>query len=520
VFTNFVVAPACSPARASLLTGRQHLLTGTWGVGPRANLLRDEVRMPRYFQASGYATGYFGKRDSIHWLELDPWALGCDEFEGVWGYDHLDPRMFTRAGVVEKKGWTCEIDVENALDFIKRHRDKPWWCAVAFILPHLPWEPSPRFAQPYLDAGCSESLAACYGSISQMDDATGRLLWGLEKLGCADDTIVVFLSDNGPSYKELTDEEAQQRNSLGLQGSKASAWENGIRVPLMVRWPQRFPPGPRAQFATVEDLLPTLVELTGLDSETLPPHPPWHGVSLRPILEHPDTPETDRTVLRVAIAGEGAVGGRQPFVSEPASLTMSQQHVTLRGPRFKLHQFVGGKTALFDLDADPGERRDIQDRFPDIARRYAETLQERYQQIVSSGRALRMPVVHVGPLGNGRNAIDGVMAHRCTGKVSGAGRGLRGFLQSGDSVEYAIDVQVAGDYEVTITGEHLDRNKVWQLRIGEATAVLKEASADHLSFLPIRLPTGPAAVTLSVAESGERSKDPSILMRITFRPRP
>lgn len=125
VFKNFVVAPACSPTRSSLFTGRQHLLTGTWGVGPRANMLRDEVRMPRYFQTAGYATGFFGKRDSIHWLEQDAWDLGCDEFEGVWGYDHLDPRMFTRNGVVEKKGWTCDIDVDNALSFIKRQGGNP-----------------------------------------------------------------------------------------------------------------------------------------------------------------------------------------------------------------------------------------------------------------------------------------------------------------------------------------------------------------------------------------------------------
>ena len=207
VFKNFVVAPACSPTRASLLTGRNHMLTGTWGVGQRANMQRDEARMPRYFQAAGYATGYFGKRDSIQFMELHPWDLGCDESECVWGYVHRDPKMFTRKGVVEKKGWTCDIDVANALDFIKRQGDKPWWCAVAYILPHLPWQPDDQFAKPYRDAGHSKVLADCYGSIIQMDDATGRLLKGLEELGQADKTIVVFVSDNGPSSKGLSDEE-------------------------------------------------------------------------------------------------------------------------------------------------------------------------------------------------------------------------------------------------------------------------------------------------------------------------
>jgi len=177
VLRNFVVAPACSPTRASLLTGRQHLLTGTWGVGTRANMLRDEVRMPRFFQSAGYATGFFGKRDSIQWLEQRPWDLGCDEFMGVWGYVHRDAKFFTREGVVEKKGWTCDIDVDNALDFIRRQSGtgKPWWCAVAFILPHLPWEPAESFAKPYRDAGLSPALAACYAALTppwQIPDAT------------------------------------------------------------------------------------------------------------------------------------------------------------------------------------------------------------------------------------------------------------------------------------------------------------------------------------------------------------
>lgn len=520
VFGNFIVAPACSPTRSSLLTGRQHLLTGTWGVGPRANMLRDEVRMPRFFQSAGYATGFFGKRDSIHWLEQDAWDLGCDEFEGVWGYDHLDPRMFTRDGVVEKKGWTCDIDVDNALSFIKRHGGKPWWCAVAFILPHLPWEPGERFAAPYRAAGCSETLAACYGSISQMDDATGRLLQGLQDLGEAEDTIVVFHSDNGPSSQGLTDEEFCGRNPAGLQGTKATAWENGIRVPLLLRWPQRFLAGERSQFASVEDLLPTLTELAGLDAAKFPPHQPWHGVSLRPVLENADAPEIERTVFRVAIAGEGSVGGRRAFVSDPKTLPMAEQHVTLRGPRFKFHQFAGGGTALFDLDADPGESRDVQAQFPEIARSYSEKLAAEYHAIVSSGRALCMPVVHLGKPKPGVNAIDGVMAQRSAGKVNGIAKGLRGFLQAGDSVEYGIDVQMAGNFELTIMGEHLDRARGWEVRIGETVVPLKEASAGQLSFAPVALTPGPATVTVGVRDSAGPAKDQPILSRLGFRPRP
>lgn len=353
-----------------------------------------------------------------------------------------------------------------------------------------------------------------------MDDATGRLLKGLQELGAAEDTIVVFVSDNGPSYKGLSDEDSRSRNPAGLKGTKATAWENGIRVPLLVRWPQRFAAGERTQFASVEDLLPTLADLTGLDATKFPPHQPWHGISRRLVLEDAAAPETERTVFRVAIADDGAVGGKRAFVSDPASLPMTEQHVTLRGPRFKFHQFAGGGTALFDLDADPGESRDVKEQFPEIARRYAAELAAEYQRIVTSGRALRMPVVHVGKPQPGVNAIDGVMAQRSTGKVNGTGKGARGFLQAGDSVVYGIDVQHTGNFELTIAGENLDRARGWELRIGDTVVPLKEATAGQLSFAPVALTPGPAAVTVGVRDSAGPTKDQPILSRLSFRPRP
>jgi arylsulfatase A len=522
VLRNFVVAPACSPTRASLLTGRQHLLTGTWGVGTRANMQRDEVRMPRFFQSAGYATGYFGKRDSIQWLEQKPWDNGCDEFMGVWGYEHRDAKFFTREGIVEKKGWTCDIDVDNALDFIKRQSGagKPWWCAVAFILPHLPWQPAEHFSKPYRDAGLSPALAACYGSISQMDDATGRLLRGLKELGQDDNTLVVYHSDNGPSNKGLSDEDAKARNVASLTGSKATAWENGIRVPLLVRWPGRIPAGERRQFGSVEDVLPTLADFTALPKDKFPPHQPWHGISLRPVLEKPDAAETERTVFRVAISGDGVVGGKNPFIEDPAKLPMSAQHVTLRGPRFKFHQLAGGATALYDLEADPGETKDVSAEHPDIAKRYAAELAAEYQRIVSSGRALRMPVVKVGAKTDGMNQVDGSTAQSVTGSIRAAGAGVRGFLKAGDTAEYRIEVTQAGRYEVSIGGQRLDQAKGWQLHIGGSAFPLQTTEAERLLFGPAALTPGPATLRLSSTETSDSTATDAahqpIVSRISF----
>ncbi|MCX7886002.1 MAG: sulfatase-like hydrolase/transferase, partial [Verrucomicrobiae bacterium] len=348
--------------------------------------------------------------------------------------------------------------------------------------------------------------------------AVGRLLKGLAELGQAEDTIVIFLSDNGPSYLGLTEEEARVRNPLGLKGGKATVWENGIRVPLVVRWPHRIKPGERPQFGAVEDILPTLVELTGLDTAKFPRHLPWHGISLRDALENPDAPQAERAVFRVGIAGEGAVGGKRAFVSDPAKLPMSEQHVVLRGPRYKFHQFAGGKTALFDVVADPAEADDMSSRFPDITRRYADELRRQYRQIAESGRALRMPVVLVGEPGPGRNRLDGVMAQRATGNVHGAGASaIRGFTSPTDAVEYAIEVTKAGRYDVTVTGKNLDSVRRWLLEIADLAVAPKTAAAEQLEFGPVAVAAGPATVRLSAQEHACGSQTHAVIARISFR---
>ena len=329
VFQNFIVGPACSPTRSSLMTGRNHLKTGVWGVGARNNLMRDEILMPAFFKSAGYGTGYFGKRDGIFLLEMEAWFRGCDEASHVTGYVHKDATSITHKGPVKREGWTCDVDVDTSLDYIKRQSDKPWWCCTAFILPHLPWEPDERFAKPYRDAGHSDLLADCYGCIAQLDDAVGRLLRGLEELGQADNTIVVFMSDNGATYKGMSEADIDSRNALDLKGQKSTVWENGIRVPLMFRWPDHILPGERPQFFTVEDVLPTLIDLTGMETARLPQHLPFDGISMKQALDDPEIQDVDRSVFRVAISFEGAVGGPRAVVNEPDEVTIEEQHVVL-----------------------------------------------------------------------------------------------------------------------------------------------------------------------------------------------
>jgi arylsulfatase A-like enzyme len=395
VFRNFVVAAACSPTRTALWTGRDHLLTGVWGVPPKANLRDDEVRMPAFFKAAGYRTFHVGKLDSVKVGSRGAADCGWEVWLGG-GYEHRDPIMSSPEGNRRMQGWTADLWTNEALKFIRERRDAPWFASVAYVIPHLPWVCDEKYSAPFLTQGCSTNLAACYGSIAQMDSCIGRLLDGLRETGQEQRTIVVFVSDNGMSSPELQElgkkdpqawadgfvqgEDWEKRNVARLRGHKATVWENGIREPLLVRWPGVIAPGERKQFGCAEDVLPTLLDLAAI-SDTVQKHLPFTGVSLRPALNNAAETFARPAALRMDIAGNGAPrggsGGRK----------FDNLHLTLRGPRFKYHSLSGGTAALFDLDTDPGETTDVQAKFPKVASKMSQECRQRWNEIHASGRA-------------------------------------------------------------------------------------------------------------------------------------
>lgn len=389
IFKNFVVAAACSPTRSALYTGREHLSTGVWGVPPRANLRPDEALMPAFFRAGGYRTFYAGKADTARLPDSSPWDRGWDQGYFVSGYQHRDPTLPNRGQTLQAKGWTADLVTDLILEFVRAPRPEPWFATAAYIIPHLPWVCDEKFSAPFLAAGLSPDLARCYGSIAQLDTAIGRLLEGVGAAGQADNTVVVFLSDNGMSQKAEADRDLaasdwEIRNLHRLRGHKATVWENGIRVPLLVRWPGRIVPGERRQFGAVEDVLPTILDLAGLRPDAVT-HLPFAGVSLRPALFDVAVVHERAPAFRIAISGAGSP--KLPEEGSARPRRFEDHHLVLRGERFKLHALPGGKSALYDLVADPVESTDVAARFPEVAAGMAAALREQWAALLATGRA-------------------------------------------------------------------------------------------------------------------------------------
>ena len=244
-YPHFMVGPACTPTRVSLYTGRNYLETGVWGVGSRGKVRRDETLLPKFFTPSGYQTWAFGKMDGgLGMMEMTPIDRGFDSFLRGAGYAQKN-----------EKGWGAELITDAAIEKIRQAEDAPWLAYVGYVIPHLDWYCPESYAEPFRQKGYSEDIAQCYGSIKQMDDQIGRLLNTLEETGQAENTIVLFMSDNG-SLDAMNNREmgvwenaAKKRphspdwgirNPGNLIGRKGEVWDNGIRSPLLVRWPEKL----------------------------------------------------------------------------------------------------------------------------------------------------------------------------------------------------------------------------------------------------------------------------------------
>ena len=174
-----------------------------------------------------------------------------------------------------------------------------------------------------------------------------------------------------------------KRNAANLRGHKTTVWENGVRVPLLVRWPQLIKAGERQQFAGVEDLLPSLLDLAQIDPK-ITPHQPFTGVPLRASLADGSTHAERPELLRMKITGNGAP---EANISDVTQRKFADHHLMLRGPRYSYHALPQGQSALYDILADPGETTDVKAKFPEMATAMDKRCRERWQAVIASGRS-------------------------------------------------------------------------------------------------------------------------------------
>lgn len=382
--TTFYVSPVCAPTRASLLTGRYNYRTRVVDTYlGRAMMDPGEVTLAQVLRDAGYRTGIFGKWHLGDNFPMRPRDRGFDEAlvhrgGGIaqpsdppdpGGSNYFDPILQHNDRQVRTRGFCSDVFTEAALRFVEADPDRPFFVYLSFNAPHTPLQVPEYYRDLYdgrdltpaafpgigrrIEGQVSpEDTARLYGMVTNIDDNVGRLLSRLEALGLADDTIVLFLSDNGPQ---------EPRYNAGLRGRKGSVYEGGIRVPFFARWPHRFTPGRKLDMPAAHiDIMPTILDAC---SVAVPDGIDLDGRSLRPVLEGVTDRLPDRTLFFQWHRGD---------VPEPL------RAFTARGSRWKLVQPAGvsegslpaeAPLALFDLEADPYEQHDLADEHSEIVAR-------------------------------------------------------------------------------------------------------------------------------------------------------
>jgi len=379
--TNFHVDPCCAPTRASLLTGQYSIRSGVWHtIGGRSLLQQDKLTMADIFSADGYQTGIFGKWHLGENYPFRPQDRGFSETlvhgGGVvgqnpdfWGNDYYDDTYMHNGKPEKFVGYCNDVWFDAALDFITANRDRPFFCYLPTNLPHAPLNVDEKYSEPYR-AMVSDQLADYYGMLTKFDEDLSRLLQQLEDMELAQNTIFIFLSDNGPcpwfgGIKINADGFVEEGYSAGMRGGKIWGYENAHRVPCFIRWPAGGIAGGKNidRLTAHFDLLPTLIDLCGLKS---PETADFDGSSLKPLLQKSNAQWTDRTLF---------VHNQRVDFPEKYK---EYQVLTERWRLVKRDQ-----EELYDIRTDPGQRKNIAEQHPAVVARLHQEYEKWWQDISS-----------------------------------------------------------------------------------------------------------------------------------------
>lgn len=408
-FNNFYVSPVCAPTRSSLMTGRYSLRTGvrdTYNGG--AIMASNEVTIAEMLKQGNYKSGMYGKWHLGDNYPSRPMDQGFDEslihlsggmgqvgdfttyFQGDRSY--FDPVLWYNGNQKKYDGYCSDIFTDNAIDFIEKNQDAPFFCYLSFNAPHTPLQVPDKYYQMYADIDPSitfdknnsskrkmsdkdkEDARKVYAMVSNIDDNIGKVISKVKSLGIEDNTIIIFMTDNGPQ---------QLRYVGGMRGLKGSVYRGGIRVPFLFSYPDQFKGNSDIETTTAHiDILPTLAKLCNVD---LPKNKKIDGNSLLPLLKGTKVDWQERPL----------------FFYWTRRYPELYNNIALQKGDYKLV----GKTdynatiedfQMFDIKKDPNEQHNIVLDNKNLANDLKQNLDDTYRELINSNNLINQPPISVG----------------------------------------------------------------------------------------------------------------------------
>ncbi|MEA2709946.1 MAG: hypothetical protein QOF78_2547 [Phycisphaerales bacterium] len=353
----YTAGVVCAPSRAALMTGRYGIHNGVTGNGS-LDLPSEEITIAEALKPLGYATGLFGK-----WHHgpprpgtdryTHPMDQGFDEFFGytnaVAAWQKFPKKLFDGRTEKESTGYADTLFTNRAVDFLIRHKDKPFFCYVPYIASHglveAPPEDIARFKGKFPEKDANKPLRATYAAmVYRLDQEIGRLLKTLDDLGLARDTIVIFTSDHGATFEKMEQGATNFFDSnRPFRGQKRTLWEGGLRVPGVVRWPAGNIPSGKVSDAVIHmtDVFPTLLAAARAEPESA-----W---------------KIDGANVLDALRGKSKIPDRTLFWEWREG--GDTQLAAMRGD-LKVVINGGNQPELYNVVTDPAERRTLHAEFP------------------------------------------------------------------------------------------------------------------------------------------------------------
>lgn len=504
VFSHFYTQPMCSPTRAALMTGRNPIRLGVIDTQSGVSILPPaEVTLAEVLAENGYRTGLFGKWHLGDNAPARPQDQGFQRvltftggmigasYSPPGGRSYFDPILIDDGIDRKMPGYAPDIFTDAAMAFAKRSVDekRPFFAFLSLNTPHHPLTVSDAYADPYRKMGLSEETSRYYGMISNIDWNVGRMLDLLNGIGALDNTIVVFLSDNGTSSLH------QQKDlwQIGLRGRKSFVYENGIRVPFIMKLTRTMAhKGVRETPVGVEDIMPTLLKLVGIDSDLT-----FDGMDMGPTIASKRAKPPPRDLFFQFHRGIDPVAFR---------------NIAIRRGKLKLVQPVGrgneafgagaGRYEVYDIDRDPAEQNDLASTHPKIV----EAFKARYAKWFAATARRNPDLVETWIGSTTQNPVELTRQDW-----------VDGGLEDGQNGHYRLNVQRGGTYRFTFRWSRLlTSTHAVSVQLGDkvfARQILQ--SEDEARIEDVRLQPGRIRLEASLMLDGTRNGFERIIIERT-----